>query len=73
MKPEPKYLIGHQFTPRGKHPRLCTITDILRTYNSAGELVDVRYVAEHEFLGQRVTDRSVCETTVAMGTKDAVH
>lgn len=62
-----QFSIGTQFKSRGKHPRICTITDILRTYNSAGELVKTRYVAEHELLGRTVTDHDVCETTVAMG------
>ena len=62
-----KFSIGQQFKTRGKHPRLCTITDILRTYNSVGDLVKVRYVAEHEFMGQVIADTDVCETTVAMG------
>ena len=62
-----QFSIGTQFKSRGKHPRICTVTDILRTYNSAGELVKTRYVAEHEFLGRTVTDHDVCETTIAMG------
>jgi hypothetical protein len=63
----PRFEIGTRFKTRGKHPRICTVTDILRTYNSKGELVAIRYVAEHEFCGQVVTERDVCETTVAMG------
>jgi hypothetical protein len=62
-----RFQIGQQFTTRGKRPRLCTVTDILKTYNARGELVRVRYVATHEFMGQTVTDHDVCETTVAMG------
>jgi hypothetical protein len=46
---------------------LCAVTDILKTYNSKGELVKIRYVAEHQFMGQTVTDRDVVETTIAMG------
>lgn len=62
-----RFNIGTQFKTRGKHPRLCTVTDILKTYNSAEELVSIRYVATHEFMGQTVTDRDVVETTIAMG------
>ena len=64
---QPRYAIGQQFTTRGKARRLCTVVDILTTYNSAGECVDIRYVATHEFMGQVVTDRTVTETTIAMG------
>ena len=67
---EMTFEIGQQFKTRGKAPRLCTIVDILKTYNSAGELVKTRYVATHEFMGRTVTDRDVCETTVAMGLID---
>lgn len=62
-----KYQIGTQFKTRGKHSRLCTVTDILKTYNAAGNLVQIRYVATHEFLGQTVTDRDVVQTTIDMG------
>jgi hypothetical protein len=62
----PNFPIGHQFKTRGKVSRLCTVTDILKTYNNAGDLVKIRYVATHEFLGQIVKEE-VCETTVAIG------
>lgn len=62
-----RFQIGQQFKTRGKAPRLCTITDVLRTYNSADELVSLRYVATHEFMGQTLTSRDVCDTTIAMG------
>jgi len=67
---EPKYSIGQQYKTRGRYPRQCTIVDILRTYNSVGELVQIRYVVEHEFMGQTVRDASVCETTIAMALAD---
>lgn len=66
MRPN-QWPIGTQFTTRGKHPRKCTVVDILKTYNAAGELVKVAYVATHEFAGQIVTDRDVCATTIARG------
>jgi hypothetical protein len=63
---EPKYKIGQQFTSRGKGKirNLYTITDIYRTYNSANELVRIRYVCTHEFMGQIVTNYDVIETTI---------
>ena len=67
MVNDPRYLIGTEFYTRGKHPRLCTVRDIWVTYNGAGELVRVRYVATHELMGQTITDHDIVETTVAMG------
>ena len=64
---QPRFGIGQRFKTRGKHPRLCTVTDIWRTYNSAGELVRLRYVAQFELCGQFVTDHDVVETTIALG------
>ena len=63
---EPRFKIGQKFKTLGKHPRICTITDIHRTYNSANELVNLRYVATHSFMGQTLTE-AVVETTVARG------
>lgn len=65
-----RFSIGQTFKTRGKAPRLCTVVDILTTFNSAGELVKTRYIATHEFAGQIVTDHDVCETTIAMGRLD---
>lgn len=64
---EQRFKIGTQFLTRGKAPRLCTITDVLRTYNSAGELVRLRYVATHQFMSQTLSASEVCDATVAMG------
>jgi hypothetical protein len=63
-----RFPIGTQFYTRGKHRKHCTVTDILRTYNSRDELVKVRYVASHDIIGQHVFDYDVCETTIAMGS-----
>jgi hypothetical protein len=65
--PQQRFQIGQQFKTRGKAPRLCTITDVLRTYNAADELVRLRYVATFELCGQTVTYHDICDTTVAMG------
>jgi hypothetical protein len=62
-----RFSIGTKYQTRGKQPRTCTVVDILRTYNSKGELVKVRYVATHELMGQTVTDHDVIDTTIAMG------
>jgi hypothetical protein len=63
----PRFTIGQQFYTRGKNQRLCTIEDILSTYNANGELVRIRYVATYEFVGQLVRDYDVPDSTVAMG------
>mgnify|MGYP003659939297 CR=1 FL=1 len=62
-----KYPIGTKYLTRGKHPRLCTVTDIWKTYDFRGDLVHKRYVATHEFLGQTVTEVDLPEATVARG------
>jgi hypothetical protein len=63
----PRFAIGTQYVTRHKHPRHCTVVDILTTYNSKGECVRIRYVATHEFIGQTVTEYDVTDTTIAMG------
>lgn len=60
-----EYPIGTQYQSRGKHPRLCTVKDVWKTYNAAGELVQIRYVTTHEFLGQIVTEYDVVAVTIA--------
>ena len=62
-----RFQIGQQYKTRGKHPQLCTIVDVHRTYNSANELVKLRYVTSHQFCGQTVLDTDVVDTTIAMG------
>jgi hypothetical protein len=62
-----EYAIGTQFKTRGKHARLCVVTDVYKTYNSKGELVHVRYVAEHEFMGQKLAERDIVAATIARG------
>ena len=65
----PRFTVGQQFRRIGRvHAPLETVTDIWMTYNTAGELVRVRYVAEHRSaIGQTVTDCDVLETTIARG------
>ena len=66
-----RWPIGTKYTAHAKPPRHCTVTDILRTYNSAGDLVRVRYVSTHQFAGQTITDIDVCDTTIARGEPQA--
>jgi hypothetical protein len=61
------YPVGTQFKPIGKHAQVCTIRDVLFTRNLAGELVNIRYVADHDFCGQIVTNRDVVAATIARG------
>jgi len=63
----PKFPIGTKYCPRGRNSREHTVVDILRTFNSAGNLVAVHYVSTHDFAGQTLTSRNVIETTIAMG------
>lgn len=63
----PRFAIGAQYMTRGKAPRLCTVIDIHRTYNSSGEMVKLRYVSTHAFCGQTLTDYDVVETTICLG------
>lgn len=64
---EPRFTIGQQFMTRGKHPKLCTVKDIYKTYNSEGLLIKINYVASHDFMGQIVTNYEVTDTAIAMG------
>ena len=64
---KPKYSIGTRFKTRHKVPRHCEVVDIFKTYNNAMELVAIRYVAKHVFIGQTVVDCDVVETTITMG------
>lgn len=61
------YAIGTKYLSSGKNKATHTVEDILKTYNEAGDLVKVRYVTSHTFLGQRVLDHDVCEVTIARG------
>lgn len=63
-----RFKVGDQFIRQGrKRKDVETIIDILTTRNTSGEVVKIRYVATHEFLGQTVTDHDVCDTTIARG------
>ena len=57
-------LIGKQYLTRGRDPQLCTVVDVHTTFNQKGEIVKVRYVSEHVFLGFIVRDKDVGKTTI---------
>ena len=67
------YAIGTQFIRQaGKRKDVETIEDIYTTTNSAGEVVNTRYVASHDFMGQKVFDYDVCAVTIARGKLDEI-
>ena len=62
----PKYPIGLSFVRhyrKDRNPE--TVVDIYTTINSKGEVVKVRYVTEHMFMGQPVRDDDVVAVTIA--------
>lgn len=62
-----KFPLGTKFTMRrGKAIRECTIVDFYTTSNMALDVLKERYVVEYEFLGQKMRDCDVVETTIAM-------
>jgi len=65
-----RFPIGTRYWSRGQHKRLCTVVDVHSTYNRLGQLVKLRYVSQHEFLGQIVTDEDVVEVTIARGSPE---
>lgn len=65
MTLQARFPIGTTFLSNGKRKDVCTVTDILKTYNNAGELVKIRYVAKHILLGQPVYDYDVVDPTIA--------
>lgn len=67
---KPRFKIGDKYLTRGKRRDECVIIDIYTTNNAAGEIVKINYVSQHSFCGQVLTNRDVCETTVAMGFID---
>jgi len=64
---KPIYKIGTTFVRKGARKVLETVVDILTTTNSSGEVVKIRYVADHEYMGQIVRDSDVLQTTISMG------
>lgn len=66
MERQPLFRPGTRFKTQGKHSRVYTVKDIHRTYNLAGELVQLSYIGEREFMGQLI-DYEVPETTISRG------
>jgi hypothetical protein len=61
-----RFPIGTQYTGRnGKVTRVCTVSEQLTVTDSTGAIVKEYYHSTHEFLGGRITDYDVCETTIA--------
>ena len=58
---------GTRYTRRHKRKDICTVIDRLTTTNDAGEVVSLRYVSTHVFLGQIVKNIDVVEASIAMG------
>ena len=57
-----RFSIGTKFMSRGK---VCEVVDIHRTYNNKNEIVSLRYVGEHIFLGQSIKTYDILDTTIA--------
>lgn len=52
--------IGTKFYRR--NGTIATVVDVLKTFNSANELVETRYLCEHDFMGQKVKHKEVAVT-----------
>lgn len=63
--------IGHKYMSLGKHPRECIVIDVHFTYNTKDELVNVVYVACHEFMGQTVNNYNVPKVSIQRGAINA--
>lgn len=61
----PRFAIGTKFLSSGKNKRICTVVNHLFTFDSHGEFQKLRYVATHDFLGQKITDHDVLGITIA--------
>ena len=59
--------IGTKFMNRDKNQKECTVIDIYKTYNNAGDLVKTNYVATHDFCGQIVTVYDIPAATICRG------
>jgi hypothetical protein len=68
----PRFALGQAFMFRAgkKEGRLARVVDILQTYDSVGDRVDVVYVIEYAFCAQMIKAR-VCDTTIARALANA--
>ena len=65
---EPDIEIGTKFRKRGRrNDEIWTVVDVWKTYDSAGRLVKVRYVASRRLMSQGIVDHDVVKTTILMG------
>jgi hypothetical protein len=59
-----RFPTGLTFQSRHQPRKTYEIIDVLRTYNSAGEMVEMRYVTQHTLCGQGVRSTMV-DTEIA--------
>ena len=59
--------IGTRWETAGKYSAICTVSDILKTYNSAGNLIRIEYVSQHSSALGGTTESIDNQTTVARG------
>lgn len=62
-----RFEIGTQYKKRGRAGLIGIVKDIHYTYNLIGKLVKIEYVTVHLFCGQWVTEKGVCDATIARG------
>lgn len=61
-----RFAVGTNFIRKhGKRQDIATVVDYLVTSNLAGEIVKTCYVAEIDFLGQKLVINDVCDTMIA--------
>jgi len=70
--PQPEFGVGTLYRTSGKHPRDCLVMDVLRTYDTAGRLVAVRYVSVSQFMGQTIVKHDAVGVTIKKGLVKAV-
>ena len=64
----PQHAIGTKFIRNmSKRKDIETVVDILTTTNLSGDVVKIRYICSHDFLGQQVLDYDVNAVTIARG------
>ena len=56
--------IGTKFRPTGKD-YICTVVDIHKTFNLAGELIKLEYVSSYDFVSPKT--RTDLKTTISRG------
>lgn len=62
-----EYPIGSKYKSRGKNPKEYVVEDVLKTYNSKGELIKTVYIAYCIFAGQKVYNYEVSTSTISRG------